>query len=222
MEGKLPSSLSKLTQLRMIELATMNSLCGSIPNELCSITTLKRLCICRCAIKGPIPQRIGDLTNLEELQLFGNSISGTIPTSISKLQKLRLLSLGEYTGGNLFVPGPLPDALSHLTALEALFMANCNVKGTLPSWLSSMQELRQLDLQHNQIYGSIPSTISSCQNLLYLNLKDNIYLAGPLPTESLARLTKLNRLSLVHCSFTNANQSSEELKRALPRCKIWL
>ena len=222
MEGKLPSSLSKLSQLRMIELATMSSLCGSIPNEICAITTLKRLCICRCAIKGPIPSRIGDLFNLEELQLFGNSITGSIPSSISKLQKLRLLSLGEYTGGNLFIPSPLPDALSHLTALEALFMANCNVKGSLPLWLASMKELRQLDLQHNQIYGSIPTNISSCQNLLYLNLKDNLYLSGPLPTQSLARLTKLNRLSLVHCSFTNVSEASEELRHALPRCKIWL
>ena len=222
MEGKLPSSLSKLTHLRMIELATMNSLCGSIPPEVCTITTLKRLCICRCALRGPIPPRIGDLSNLEELQLFGNSITGCIPSSISKLQKLRLLSLGEYTGGNPFIPGPLPEALSHLTGLEALFMANCNVKGSLPAWLSSMKELRQLDLQHNQIYGAIPTNISSCQNLLYLNLKDNLYLSGPLPTESLARLTKLNRLSLVHCSFTNVNESSEELRQALPKCKIWL
>lgn len=222
MDGRLPSSLSRLTQLRMIELATMSSLNGSIPPELCTITTLKRLCICRCGIKGAIPSRIGDLCNLEELQLFGNNISGFVPTSISKLQKLRLLSLGEYTGGNAFIPGPLPDALSNLTALEALFMANCNVKGSLPSWLAAMRELRQLDLQHNQIHGAIPQSISFCQNLLYLNLKDNVYLSGPLPIQSLGRLTKLNRLSLVHCSFTNADEANDELRRLLPRCKIWL
>ena len=98
MDGKLPQSIGHLTQLRMIELATMPTLTGSIPIPLCTISTLRRLCICRCGLSGKIPSAIGDLIHLEELQLFGNMLSGSIPSSISKLVNLRLLSLGEYTG----------------------------------------------------------------------------------------------------------------------------
>lgn len=52
MDGKIPASIGKLSQLRMIELATMSNLTGPIPKELCQITTLRRLCICRCGLTG--------------------------------------------------------------------------------------------------------------------------------------------------------------------------
>lgn len=129
MDGCLPPSIGKLKQLRMIELATMPGLRGIIPSELCSITSLKRLCICRCNLSGPIPNEIGELIELEELQLFGNQLSGLIPSSISKLTNLKLLSFGEYTGGNSFTSGALPTCIKSLINLEALFMANCNITG---------------------------------------------------------------------------------------------
>jgi hypothetical protein len=79
MEGRIPSSVSKLTSLRMIELATMPGLVGSLPRALCGLSTLRRLCICRCGLTGRIPAEIGSLVGLEELQLFGNQLSGSIP-----------------------------------------------------------------------------------------------------------------------------------------------
>ena len=82
----------------MIELATMPRLQGSLPSSLYTITSLRRLCICRCGISGPIDPRIGDLVLLEELQLFGNHFTGAITPAIGKLRNLKLLSLGEYTG----------------------------------------------------------------------------------------------------------------------------
>lgn len=220
--GSLPTSISRLTHLRMIELATMGSLTGAIPDEICQLTALKRLCICRCGIKGSIPSKIGNLVSLEELQLFGNSIRGSIPASISNLRSLKLLSLGEYTGGNSFDPAPLPHALSTLSGLEALFMANCNVNGPLPTWIGRLTELRQLDLQRNQLHGRFPTSIELCTNLLYLNVKDNPDFGGVIPVQSLAKLKKLNRLSLVHCSFSNTEEALMVLADAIPKCKLWL
>jgi Leucine-rich repeat (LRR) protein len=106
---------------------------------LCSLTTLRRLCICRCGLTGRIPAEIGQLLALEELQLFGNQLSGAIPSSISLLTNLKLLSFGEYTGGNSFTPAPLPSCLSTLVNLEALFMANCHLKGGLPDWIGNLK-----------------------------------------------------------------------------------
>jgi hypothetical protein len=78
-------------------------LTGPIPTQLCFLTTLRRLCICRCGLTGEIPAEIGQLVALEELQLFGNHLSGTIPSSLGNLVELKLLSLGEYTGA-LYLP----------------------------------------------------------------------------------------------------------------------
>lgn len=119
---------------------------GSLPKELCTLTTLRRLCICRCGLTGRIPAEIGRLTGLEELQLFGNQLSGSVPSSISLLTNLKLLSLGEYTGGNNFTSEPLPQCLSTLLNLEALFMANCNIKGPLPDWLGNLTGKQNVSL----------------------------------------------------------------------------
>jgi Leucine-rich repeat (LRR) protein len=223
MTGSLPQTIGNLTQLCMIELATMPELTGSLPKSLCSIRTLRRLCICRCGLTGQIPEEIGCLLQLEELQLFGNQFSGTIPHSIKNLVNLKLLSLGEYTGGNNFSPAALPIAFSYLHQLEALFLANCNIRGPLPEWIGNLTELRQLDLQHNQLSGILPHTIGRLTNVLYLNLKDNTQLGGTLPVNALGQLTKLNRLSLVHCAFDTSveGQTIPVLQARLPRCKIW-
>ncbi|KAJ1419176.1 hypothetical protein B484DRAFT_453487 [Ochromonadaceae sp. CCMP2298] len=222
MEGRIPSSVSKLTSLRMIELATMPGLVGSLPRALCGLSTLRRLCICRCGLTGRIPSEIGSLVGLEELQLFGNQLSGSIPSSLSKLTNLKLLSLGEYTGGNNFQAEALPPCLASLVNLEALFMANCNVRGAIPPWLGHLSELRQLDLQRNDLSGSLPPCVGDLSNLLYLNVKENAQLGGVLPLEQLMRLGKLNRLSLVQCQFQDTEHAVDVLKAHLPKCKVWI
>lgn len=83
-------------------------------------------------------------------------------------------------------------------------------------------ELRQLDLQRNKLSGTIPPSVGRLHNLLYLNIKDNEHMTGELPLEELLLLTKLNRLSLVHCRFQNAVYALEEMKIHLPRCKVWI
>jgi len=222
MIGQLPSSISNLQMLRMVELATMPGLRGHIPSALCQLVNLRRLCICRCGLTGVIPPDINQLLHLEELQLFGNNLSGSIPNSLGDLTSLRLLSLGEYTGGNNFTPSVLPSCISRLRKLEALFMANCHLRGPLPNWIGNLTELRQLDLQRNAVSGSIPSAFQNLKSLLYLNLKDNTSLSGPLPVFPLGKLTKLNRLSLVHCGFESNADTLAELQRHLPRCRLWI
>lgn len=83
-------------------------------------------------------------------------------------------------------------------------------------------ELRQLDLQRNQLTGIIPRSVGRLENLLYLNIKDNPSLGGRVPVQELGRLTKLNRLSLVHCNFSDGDAALEVLRESLPRCKIWI
>ena len=142
--------------------------------------------------------------------------------SIGNLTNLKLLSLGEYTGGNDFESAEIPSCVSKLINLEALFMANCNFKGNIPSWIGNLKELRQLDLQRNFFTGTFAVSICSLSNLLYLNLKDNETLGGRLPLAEMGALTKLNRLSLVHCNFDDQQNSLDYLSQSLTRCKIWI
>lgn len=116
-------------------------LTGPLPRELCRLTTLRRLCICRCGLTGPLPDEIGWLVHLEELQLFGNRLSGKIPNTIGNLTNLRLLSLGEYTGGNDFTPAAFPPCIERLQNLEALFLADCRIKGPIPAWIGNLTGL---------------------------------------------------------------------------------
>jgi hypothetical protein len=221
MRGELPASMSALTQLRMIELATMPRLQGPLPEALCRIVGLRRLCICRCGLSGPIPPGIGNLVALEELQLFGNNFSGAIPPEIGQLANLKLLSLGEYTGGADFDAAPFPHFLTILVGLEALFLSNCNITGEIPD-LSCLTALRQLDLQNNLLEGPVPRSISALSQLQYLNLKDNAGLSGQLPLAELGNLTRLNRLSVVNTGLQVTAEHAKTLDRVIPRCKVWL
>ncbi len=217
MSGYIPEEIFRLKHLRMIELASMPSLKGKIPSSMCKMMALKRLCICRCGIGGKIPQEIGNLKLLEELQLFGNNFTGSIPSSLSQLKNLRLLSLGEYTGGNRFDPAPIPACISHLVHIEAIFIANCNITGSIPKWIGNLRDLKQLDVQSNNLSGKVPSSVGKLTNLLYLNIKDNEALNGVIPIEELSKLTRLNRLSMVHCSFDNVREAVDILQLRLPR-----
>ena len=105
--------------------------------------------------------------------------------------------------------------------IEAIFIANCNLIDNIPRWIGNLRELKQLDVQSNNLSGKVPSSLGKLTNLLYLNIKDNEKLNGVLPIEELSKLTKLNRLSMVHCSFENVKEAADILQVRLSRCRIW-
>lgn len=220
MHGQLPGeALGKLTHLRILELSQMQQIGGSIPNEICSLTSLYRLSLVHCGLTGDIPSELGNLVGLVELQLFGNKLTGKIPTSIGNLTNLTLLSFGEHTGGNSFDPAPIPDCLSSLVNLRSLFMAYCNLTRSIPSWIDSFRDLARLDLQGNMLTGQVPQCIGRLQNLKYLNLQNN-FLSGRLPTAELCTLPKLYGLVIRNCLFTDVNGDSNIIRERLPDCYV--
>lgn len=210
-----PPSLINLTHIKMIELASMPGITANL-TEICRLTSLQRLCICKCGLVGNIPDEIGNLVNLVELQLFGNKMKGQIPSSIGNLTKLTLLSIGEYTGGNEFSDGYIPISFANLINLKSLFLANCNLIGEIPSWICSLVNLKQLDLQCNKLVGCVPCNMSNLTELAYFNIKEN-KLSGRVPLESLLCCTKLRKLSVVNNNFTNC----PEVKQKMPFCEVF-
>jgi Leucine-rich repeat (LRR) protein len=205
----MPQSIKDLYYLKMIELCNMPNLKIIINENICSLVNLMRLCIVKCECTGEIPEIIGNLVNLKELQLYENNFTGKIPNAIGNLTNLELLSLGEYTGGNNFTSGLIPDSFSGLINLNTLFIAKCNLIGNIPTWINQIVNLNHLDLQDNSMSGEIPD-LSQLEKLSYLNIKMNLF-SGQIPIIQLIKLKKLHKLSLCYNNFTNYLEAKNEL-----------
>lgn len=66
-----------------------NRVSGTLPVELCALSTLRCLNLANNMIRGLIPDPIGQLGNLEVLLLQGNYIVGPVPLSLQHLKKLK-------------------------------------------------------------------------------------------------------------------------------------
>jgi Leucine-rich repeat (LRR) protein len=220
LSGSNMDSLLKLPYLQMIEFVSMPYFGGQL-TPVCKLTTLQRLCIGGCNLTSQIPDSIGDLIHLDELQLFNNKLTGRIPNSIGNLTKLRLLSLGECSGGNNFTKGPIPKSLCNLKNLRSLFIAKCNLTGEIPESFGFLTNLKHLDLHSNYLVGLIPKSLSKLTQLSYCNIKNN-KLNGLISFTDLINLTNLRKFSLSNNNFLNKNEALIYFNKLLPECKVWI
>ncbi|XP_028063527.1 leucine-rich repeat protein 2-like [Camellia sinensis] len=82
--GTIPSHIGSLSRLIFLSLS-INHLTGSIPASIANLSNLISLHLYGNQLSGPIPQEIGTLASLVDLKLSGNSLTSTIPVSIRKL-----------------------------------------------------------------------------------------------------------------------------------------
>lgn len=113
--GNITDSLSKLTQLRLLDVSS-NKLSGKIPSWVWSSKNLEmlylydnsfhgqisgtvgarnlvKICISTNLLTGQIPEDFGKLKNLTILSLYNNQLSGSIPNSITLLPMLQDVQL---------------------------------------------------------------------------------------------------------------------------------
>ena len=90
--------------------------CKWIFAELKSLTTIDRLNLKNCRLKGSIHTEIGFLTKLLYLDLSGNELKGSIPTEIGTLTDLVVVDLS-YNSLADFIPSEI-GALTSLTWLN--------------------------------------------------------------------------------------------------------
>ncbi|CAI5479847.1 unnamed protein product [Closterium sp. Yama58-4] len=126
----------------------------------------------------------------------------------------------------------IPAALTNLTNLDTLILANNEIVAPIPWYLSKLPKLKRLDLSNNTFYGgtnqiwaltkltfldvsktllrgALPSAISGLANLVVLNVSDS-YFSGPIPDE-FSSLTKLQFGQLDRCFFTALPAALPEL-----------
>ncbi len=192
--GEIPDDLGSLTGLRRLNLGS-NDLTGEIPEELGGLTNLDRLVLSRNGLTGDIPNELENLTNLKWLLIGDNELDGEIPAWLGSFANLQYLYLDRNE-----LTGEIPTELGGLVNLERLFLYDNQLTGSIPTQLGSLVNLEQLRLSENQLTGAIPTELGKLSNLEILYLSDN-QLTGAIPIE-LGNLSNLEDLRLGHNRFS--------------------
>lgn len=218
--GTLPSSLSDLSQLRLIALSN-NEMSGTIPKSWSTMNNLQYLFLDDNRLSGSLDV-LQNMTNLTNVYLQGNKFTGTIDYSFFS----RLTSLVQLDISNNTFRGTLPSHFFSFSELEVLDMSRNQLTGDLPSesmtlTKSKLQHLAlnfnnitgpipntiklpnitHLDLSSNQLTRTIPSALGEMANLTYLFLGRNDFTVEHIPNW-LQNLTRLTELSLKGLNFT--------------------
>ena len=191
LRGTLPSALGSLTNLEYLELYN-NAISGQIPAQLGNLTNLRELNLGSegySRLTGRIPTSLGNLTNLESLILNNNELSGPIPATLGNLYNLQMLNLWSND-----LTGTVPTWLYNLPNLQHLILGWNELTGPVPAWLGDLSNLETLDFTVNDLTGPIPPELGELYNLQHLALSFN-NLQGPIPA-SLGDLSNLQYLNL--------------------------
>ncbi|XP_074312613.1 putative LRR receptor-like serine/threonine-protein kinase At1g07650 isoform X2 [Silene latifolia] len=186
LSGVLPTSLSKLPFLQLIDLSR-NLLSGSIPQEWASLKNLKYLSVMTNNLSGPIPAYLGNITSLTYISFASNRFSGTVPTELGDLLSLQTLILSDNN-----LTGQLPEELKNLNNLVELEIQGSGFDGPVPASISVLHNATELRISDLNGYDSKFPLLQNLTNLQKLVLRNcNIsgsipdYIAKSLPLESL-------------------------------------
>lgn len=130
--GAIPSGIVDISPLSGVDLSD-NGFTGSIP----AFDGLDILRLANNSLTGTIPAALGSMTSLYDLQLHGNSLTGTIPTEFGQLDRLQVLRLDDNS-----LTGNIPAEIGSITTLSDLYVnGNSGMSGTLPSALTNLRRL---------------------------------------------------------------------------------
>ncbi|KAG8495711.1 hypothetical protein CXB51_013429 [Gossypium anomalum] len=183
-------SLSKLTNLEILDLSHQHNYIGNISSQLNDFRSLKSLRLQDCGLVG----KFNSFINLKELYLGSNQIESLGFSFYDKeqlwLNKLEVLDLSE----NLLNSSIFPS-LAPLSNLKSLHLSYNNLKGPIHvKDLNAFSYLEELNLLDNKVTEFVPSQGLRLMNLTVLHLYGNLFNNTIL--SSLGRLSNLKTLSL--------------------------
>ncbi|PON61561.1 Tyrosine-protein kinase [Parasponia andersonii] len=195
---------SSFPNLEYFNLST-NSISGTIPPQISSLSELIYLDVSTNKISGSIPLEIGNLSNLVELYMDFNDLTGSIPSTFGSLKKLQVLSIRENN-----LSGPIPESLYDLRNLSYIRLYRNNLSGPISYHIGRLKSLVGLELWENQLNGTLPTSLGNLTKLEILYIRDN-NLSGFIPP-SIQNLTK-------HQTFTaNGNYFVGPIPKSLKNC----
>ncbi|CAI5971082.1 unnamed protein product, partial [Closterium sp. NIES-64] len=127
--------------------------------------------------------------------LNSNLLSGSLPSAITKLTALTFLSLA-----NNRLTSSIPAGIGLLTKLVAMSLASNQLNGSIPADIGALTKLTNIAVSSNQLSGSIPAAISTLAQLLCLDFSSN-QLSGSIPA-TISTLTQVSHLDLSHNYLT--------------------
>ena len=203
MVGEIPKENGMLTTLFTFEIHSNEDVTGTIPTELCNLSTAATMILAHTSLSGRIPSCFGNM-NVANLILNHNLLTGPIPTELGQLENLSTLEVQDnmLTGGlpstlanpmllhQLFIDdnpslggNPLPT-INSMPSLYWLMGSNCDFEGDIDeTFLADALDIYSVDLSHNRFTSSngIPEHLFSSL-LQFLDLSNN-ELSGGLPSD---------------------------------------
>ncbi|KAF8391158.1 hypothetical protein HHK36_023459 [Tetracentron sinense] len=172
-KSSLRTLVQRLTNLRELNLESVN-ISTVVLDLLPNFSALTSLNLRFCQLHGIFPQSIFLLPNLQSLIVSDNLDLIVYLPEFHSSSSLRFLDLS-----NTRFTGELPDSISKLKLLNALYLEACNLSGSIPSSIGNLTQLVELDLSNNQLSGVIPSSLANLTHLKRLSLWSN-QLTGPI------------------------------------------
>ncbi|XP_059446985.1 receptor-like kinase TMK4 [Corylus avellana] len=172
------------------------SLSGTLPSNLGSLTQLTSLSLQGNSFSGPLPS-LANLSSLQKLYLDNNNFTSIPSGFFQGLTSLQTLSLSQNID---LAPWTIPNELTQATSLVTLYASSSNVVGSLPDIFDSFPSLTDLRLSYNNLTGPLPKSFggSGIQNL-WLNNQLN-GLSGTI--DVLSSMTQLYQVWLHKNQFT--------------------
>ena len=143
LSGTFPSGIQTAENLRVIDLAGMKKLSGTIPAMIKNCALLEEIVVGRggvagyygSKVSGTLPESTtlpvwGQIHGLKDFNMGCNlKLSGTLPISLGKLHRLRTVNVG----GAFKMTGNLPGDFGYLTGLQTLMTRYTKINGPLPT-----------------------------------------------------------------------------------------
>ncbi|KAD7480256.1 hypothetical protein R6Q59_009026 [Mikania micrantha] len=207
LEGKVPISLHKCQNLRIIDLGD-NHLNDTFPSWLEDLPKLQALVLKSNNFHGGIiTSRINfPFPSLRVLVLSHNGFVGQLPTKyfqnfnamknvVKSDTKPQYVYLGRmYYSIIVAVKGVALDIPRLLIEYTIIDLSNNKFEREIPNIMGNLNSLKVLNLSHNSLTGQIPSTLGKISEIESLDLSWN-QLEGEIP-QSLTALTSLGFLNL--------------------------
>nr|XP_024930827.2 MDIS1-interacting receptor like kinase 2-like [Ziziphus jujuba var. spinosa] len=156
-------SFSSFPNLAYFDLS-LNSISGTIPPEISSLSKLIQLNLSTNQIFGKILGQIGLVSDLQVLVLSNNKRNGSIPKEIGYLASLTELDVHANSLG-----GPIPTSLGNLTNLAYLHLEINSLSGLIPLEMGNLSEFVEHYLNNNTLKGPIPSSFGNFKKLKVLS-----------------------------------------------------
>ncbi|GAB4859273.1 hypothetical protein Ancab_040402 [Ancistrocladus abbreviatus] len=169
LSGQIPPIVGSLPYLQTLELRDLSDVSGPIPTSISRLTNLKMLRLGFLNLTGTIPPTLANLSALTFLELSSNDLTGSIPASLSNLRNLDAIRLD----GNQLT-GKIPDSFGSFTGkVPDLYLSNNQLSGTIPSTLGNL-DFAVLDFSNNKLTGEASFLFGKNKALEQMDLSHNL------------------------------------------------